>query len=204
MPFNDAETELRVSVVAVAPAILLKVPPPLVLSCHWTVGAGEPLAAAVKLTFEKTAAVWLVGFVVTDGAVQVGALTVRSNCGLALFFQRLLSLLLKLALTFPLAAAVGVSVTEHLALFVDPTCATVHGFPTKVPAVPVPVNWNVIVPCGNPLVTGLDILVTVAVQVVAVFTAIELGEHEIVVSVVSPAASVNVVWADDALPTAVR
>jgi hypothetical protein len=38
----------NVSVVEVAPATLLNVTPPSVLTCHWTVGAGFPLAAAVK------------------------------------------------------------------------------------------------------------------------------------------------------------
>src|SRR3569623_157785 len=37
-------------VVDVAPLILLNVAPPSVLNCHCTVGAGGPLAAAVKVT----------------------------------------------------------------------------------------------------------------------------------------------------------
>jgi hypothetical protein len=40
---------LIVNVVLVAPEMSLKEPPPFVLSCHCTVGAGLPLAAAVKL-----------------------------------------------------------------------------------------------------------------------------------------------------------
>jgi hypothetical protein len=41
---------VNVSVVEVAPVTLLKVTPPSMLTCHCTVGAGFPLAAAVKLT----------------------------------------------------------------------------------------------------------------------------------------------------------
>ena len=40
---------LMVKVVLVAPPISLKVAPPFVLTCHCRVGAGVPLAAAVKL-----------------------------------------------------------------------------------------------------------------------------------------------------------
>jgi hypothetical protein len=39
---------VSVSVVLVAPERLLKELPPLVLTCHWTVGAGLPVAAAVN------------------------------------------------------------------------------------------------------------------------------------------------------------
>ena len=42
--------------------------PPTGLTCHWTVGAGFPLAAAVKETSCPAATVWLTGLVVTDGA----------------------------------------------------------------------------------------------------------------------------------------
>lgn len=44
------ELAVNVRVVEVAPVTLLNVVPPFVLTCHWTVGAGFPLAAAVKLT----------------------------------------------------------------------------------------------------------------------------------------------------------
>jgi len=43
-----AKAALKVSVVEVAPGRLLKAPPPT-LTCHCTVGAGVPLAAAVKV-----------------------------------------------------------------------------------------------------------------------------------------------------------
>lgn len=41
---------MRDSVAPVAPGILLKLTPPLTLTCHCTAGVGEPLAAAVKMT----------------------------------------------------------------------------------------------------------------------------------------------------------
>jgi len=64
---------LMVNVVLVAPEMLLNVPPPFVLSCHCTVGAGVPLAAAVKLTLAAPyVTVWLLGLVVTEGGLQVG------------------------------------------------------------------------------------------------------------------------------------
>ena len=66
-PFCDA-TVLKVRVVLVAPAMFAKVAPPLLESCHWTVGVGLPVAAAVKLTLWPAVTVWSVGFVVTVGA----------------------------------------------------------------------------------------------------------------------------------------
>jgi hypothetical protein len=44
--------------------------------CHWKVGVGDPLAAAVKETEVPAVTVWLDGCVVNDGAL-VAALTVR-------------------------------------------------------------------------------------------------------------------------------
>src|SRR5438034_17779 len=57
----------------------LNVMPPSVESCHCTVGAGEPLAAAVKVTGVPAHTFWSVGFVVTSGrvsTVSVAALVV--------------------------------------------------------------------------------------------------------------------------------
>jgi hypothetical protein len=48
---------VNVSVVDVAPATLLNVVPPSVLTCHCTVGVGFPLAAAVKLALAPAATV---------------------------------------------------------------------------------------------------------------------------------------------------
>ena len=51
----------------VAPAIVDQVEP-LVDICHWTVGAGVPAAAAVKLAVWPAVTVWLAGWVATAGA----------------------------------------------------------------------------------------------------------------------------------------
>jgi len=48
--------------------MLLNVAPPFVLTCHCTVGAGLPLAAAVKLAIWPTDTVRFVGCKVIDGA----------------------------------------------------------------------------------------------------------------------------------------
>ena len=47
-PFIDAVVFVSESVVELAPATSLNVPP-LVLTCHCTVGAGVPVAVAVKV-----------------------------------------------------------------------------------------------------------------------------------------------------------
>ena len=47
-PFCD-EAVVKLRVVEVAPETLLNVTPPSVLTCHCTVGVGEPVAAAVKV-----------------------------------------------------------------------------------------------------------------------------------------------------------
>ena len=66
--------------VLVPPAILLNVWPPSVLICHCTVGAGKPLAAAVKVAICPALTVWFLAF-----AVMVGAwLTVRVKLWVAL------------------------------------------------------------------------------------------------------------------------
>src|SRR5579883_2546006 len=79
LPFIEAVTLESVNVVEVAPLIFVKVMPPSVLTSHCTVGAGLPLAAAVKVAFWPAFTVWLLGLVVTDGAkstVSVAALVV--------------------------------------------------------------------------------------------------------------------------------
>ena len=47
--FCEAVVAGTVSVVLVAPPISNQEPPPVVLTCHWTVGAGVPPAAALKV-----------------------------------------------------------------------------------------------------------------------------------------------------------
>jgi hypothetical protein len=46
----------------VAFEISLQFDPPLVLSCHWSVGVGLPVAAAVKLAVVSELTVELLGF----------------------------------------------------------------------------------------------------------------------------------------------
>jgi hypothetical protein len=59
---------VREYVAEVAPVIFAQVVPS-VLTCHLTVGAGEPLAAAMKLVVDPEDTVRLVGCVVTAGTV---------------------------------------------------------------------------------------------------------------------------------------
>jgi hypothetical protein len=66
-PFCD-KAVVKLNVVEVAPMMLLNVAPPSVLTCHCTVGVGEPVAAAVKVAVWPAVAVWFVGCVVIVGA----------------------------------------------------------------------------------------------------------------------------------------
>jgi hypothetical protein len=67
LPFCPAAA-VKVSVVDMAPGTSPNVAPPLVLTCHCTVGVGIPLAAAVKETLLPAHTVWSEGFVVIAGA----------------------------------------------------------------------------------------------------------------------------------------
>src|ERR1700722_11258941 len=70
---------VSVSAVDVAPLLLVKLLPPLVLTCHCTVGVGFPLAAAGKVTELPAVTVWLFGCVVMAGAkstVRIAAFVV--------------------------------------------------------------------------------------------------------------------------------
>ena len=58
-----------------APAILLNVAPPSVLTSHCTVAAGLPLAAAVNVTLLPALIVCDVGLVVTAGAAATVNIT---------------------------------------------------------------------------------------------------------------------------------
>ena len=53
----------------VAPATLLKVAPPSLLTCHWTPGIGLAVAAAVKETEPPAQTLLFVGLAVTAGKV---------------------------------------------------------------------------------------------------------------------------------------
>ena len=66
LPFSD-NVVVKLRVVEVAPETLLNVAPPSVLTCHCTVGVGEPVAAAVKVAVWPGATVWLAGWVVIVG-----------------------------------------------------------------------------------------------------------------------------------------
>jgi len=66
-PFCD-EAVVKLNVVEVAPETLLNAPP-LVLTCHCTVGVGEPVAAAVKVAVWPAFTVWFVGCAVIVGGV---------------------------------------------------------------------------------------------------------------------------------------
>ena len=64
----SASAVVREYVAEVAPVMFVQVVP-LVLTCHRTVGVGEPLAAAMKLVVNPEVTVRLVGWVVTAGTV---------------------------------------------------------------------------------------------------------------------------------------
>jgi hypothetical protein len=74
-PFCD-KVVVKLRVVEVAPETLLNVVPPSVLTCHCTVGVGEPVAAAVKVAVWPAATVWLAGCVVIVGVFE-GATTLK-------------------------------------------------------------------------------------------------------------------------------
>src|SRR5881628_1797480 len=68
LPLCD-KVVVKLRVVEVAPEALLKVTPPSVLTCHCTVGVGEPVAAAVKVAVWPAFTVWFTGWVVMVGSV---------------------------------------------------------------------------------------------------------------------------------------
>ena len=59
---------VKLSVVDVAPGMLLNVAPPSELTCHCTVGVGVPVAAAVKVAVPPEITTRLAGFAVMTGA----------------------------------------------------------------------------------------------------------------------------------------
>jgi len=68
LPFCEASA-VKASVVEVAPAMFVKLAPPLVLCCHCTVGVGDPVAAAVKVAVCPAFTVTFAGFSVITGAL---------------------------------------------------------------------------------------------------------------------------------------
>ena len=69
MLFCEKATPAMEKVVLVAPRMSDHVPPPLVLTCHLTVGAGLPEAAAENVAVPPAQTVWFVGWVVMTGPV---------------------------------------------------------------------------------------------------------------------------------------
>jgi hypothetical protein len=70
LPFCEAVV-VMLKVVEVAPATAAKLAPPFVLNSHCTVGAGVPMAAAVKVAIAPAITVVLPGCAVIVGAVLV-------------------------------------------------------------------------------------------------------------------------------------
>jgi hypothetical protein len=68
LPFMAPAVTAILSVVDVAPDTFVKAPP-LVLTCHCTVGVGVPEAAAVNIAGAPAATVTFAGLVVIAGAV---------------------------------------------------------------------------------------------------------------------------------------
>jgi hypothetical protein len=68
-PFTRAVRDDAVSEGEVAPGRLAQVVPPSIEYCHCTVGVGVPLAPAVNVRVPPDGADWLVGWVVTAGAM---------------------------------------------------------------------------------------------------------------------------------------
>ena len=57
------------------PVVTLSQPKPS-FTCHWTVGVGVPEAAAVNVAVLPAVRVWLLGWVMIDGAVLDDAVRV--------------------------------------------------------------------------------------------------------------------------------
>jgi hypothetical protein len=81
-PFIGADTLVSVSVVDVALGISAKVAPPSLLSCHFTVGVGVPLAVALKTAFEPALTTVLTGLPVMLGAESAASATLGNATAL--------------------------------------------------------------------------------------------------------------------------
>src|SRR3954447_8143783 len=69
---------VKLKVVDVAPAMSANAPPPA-LTCHCTVGVGNPLAAAVNVAVDSAATIWSTGFVEMTGAAVLVSEKVAIN-----------------------------------------------------------------------------------------------------------------------------
>ena len=68
MPFSPA-VAANVNVADVAPAKFVNVVPPFVLTCHCTLGTGDPVADAINVALTPAITVTFAGFTVITGAV---------------------------------------------------------------------------------------------------------------------------------------
>ncbi len=63
----------------VAPPMVVQLAPALRETCHWTVGAGEPVAAAVKVADWGAVTVWASGWVVTTGTAATATTVINAG-----------------------------------------------------------------------------------------------------------------------------
>src|SRR5260221_11402329 len=66
----------KLSDAPVAPLRSLKLPPPLGIICHWTAGAGAPVAETLKLALAPASTVTFAGSLATAGLVHVPKMVV--------------------------------------------------------------------------------------------------------------------------------
>ncbi len=129
----------KLSVVEVAPATFVKVVPPLVLTCHWTVGVGLPLAAAVNVAVCPALTLWIAGLVVIAGAanagdtVSVAAVVVAEPCEFVKTARNLLPVSIAVVVKFNVVEVAPATLVK----VVPPLVLTCHwtvgvGFPLAV------------------------------------------------------------------------
>ena len=73
-------TLFSVKVADVAPDTLFQLVPPSVLTCQWNVGAGFPVASAVKVALLPACMFWFVGWVVMVGGVAAALIVSVKVC----------------------------------------------------------------------------------------------------------------------------
>jgi hypothetical protein len=157
----------------VAPAILVHVAPPAVdSSCHCTVGAGFPDAPAVNVVGASVGTLWLVGCVVTDGALSPGGIVTVS---VAAFVVALLATFVKTArYSYPLSLiavvkAYVVEVAPATLFHVPPPltdcchCTVGPGFPEAAAANEALVPAATLSLPGSVVIAGAVAAVTVSV-----------------------------------------
>jgi hypothetical protein len=169
LPLCD-ETAVKLSVVPVSPERSLQFDPLLVLTCHWTVGVGVPLAAAVNVAVapEQT--------VVFDGlVVMLNPLLIVNVAAVVVLLPQLWAKTALYWLPLSAAAAVNdrlVAVSPLMSLQPAPllvlTCHCTVGEPLaaalNVTVAPAHAVWFV----GFDVMTETSVTVRVATEVVAV------------------------------------